>query len=105
MTDFVGHPFWAHPDIRGTFVGNAMTRDMLISHGVPAGKIEITGIPVNPDIAIPKDAAAIRKARAISKGPVVTLIGSAIDDDKVRRMVAGMLEREIRRLALCSRWP
>lgn len=95
VTDFVGHPFWAHPDIAGTFVGNGMTRDMLVSHGVPAGKITVTGIPVDPAIAVPKDAAAIRKERGIPDGAVVTLIGSAIDDDKVNRMVTGMLERDI----------
>jgi len=95
VTDFVGHPFWAHRDIAGTFVGNEMARDMLVSHGVQADKIAVTGIPVDPDIAMAKDVAAIRRERTISDGTVITLIGSAIDDDKVSHMVTGMLEREI----------
>jgi processive 1,2-diacylglycerol beta-glucosyltransferase len=95
VTDFVGHPFWAHPGIAGTFVGNEMTRDMLVSHGVPAESIMVTGIPVNPAIAEPKAREAIRRQRNIGPGALITLIGSAIDDAKVRQMVAGMLAREI----------
>jgi processive 1,2-diacylglycerol beta-glucosyltransferase len=96
VTDFVGHPFWAHPRIAGTFVGNEMTADMLVSHGVPRNSLHVTGIPVNPAIGQPKDVAAIRTQRLLGMGPVVTLIGSGIDDDKVRQMVEGMLLREIR---------
>jgi processive 1,2-diacylglycerol beta-glucosyltransferase len=95
VTDFVGHPFWAHPGIAGTFVGNAMTADMLVSHGVPRQSLHVTGIPVNPDIAFPKNVAAIREQRLLGKGPVITLIGSGIEDDKVRRMAEGILAREI----------
>ncbi|MBK8046811.1 MAG: hypothetical protein IPK16_06610 [Anaerolineales bacterium] len=63
VTDYVGHPFWAHPDVTGTFVGNEMTRDMLVDHGVAADRVHISGIPVNPAIARPKDAAQIRQDR------------------------------------------
>ena len=95
VTDFVGHPFWAHPEVAGTFVGNAMTRDMLVSHGVPAEKLHITGIPVDPAIAKSKDPAAIRRQRDLPDGAVITLIGSAIDDEHVRMIVAGLLERDV----------
>lgn len=95
VTDFVGHPFWAHPGIAGTFVGNGMTRDMLVSHGVPGSTIHVTGIPVDPALAQPKDAAAIRKQHQMGEGTMITLIGSAIDDDKVRYMAAKLLERNI----------
>ncbi len=95
VTDFVGHPFWAHPGIKGTFVGNEMTGDMLVSHGVPRANLHVTGIPVNPNIAEPKNVAAIREQRILGRGHVVTLIGSGIDDDKVRQMVEGILQREV----------
>jgi processive 1,2-diacylglycerol beta-glucosyltransferase len=95
VTDFVGHPFWAHPGIAGTFVGNSMTADMLVSHGVPRSSLHVTGIPVNPAIGQPKDVAAIRAQRLLGMGPVVTLIGSGNEDEKVRRMVQGMLLREM----------
>ena len=95
VTDFVGHPFWAHPGIAGTFVGNDMTADMLVSHGVPRANLHVTGIPVNPSIAQPKNVAAIREQRVLGSGHVITLIGSGIDDEKVRLMAEGILQREV----------
>jgi len=95
VTDFVGHPFWAHPGIAGTFVGNEMTADMLVTHGVPQKSLHVTGIPVDPEIARPKDAAAIRQQRQLGDGPLITLIGSGIEDDKVRRMLQGILSRNV----------
>ena len=95
VTDFVGHPFWAHPSIAGTFVGNEMTADMLVSHGVPRSSLHVTGIPVDPAIAQPKDAAAIRRQRQLGDGPLITLIGSGIEDDKVRNMAQGILARNV----------
>lgn len=95
VTDFVGHPFWAHPNIAGTFVGNEMTADMLVSHGVPRRSLQVTGIPVNPDIAQPKDPGAIRQRHALGDGAVVLLIGSGIENDKVRHIVQGLLARDV----------
>lgn len=95
VTDFVGHPFWAHPAIAGTFVGNDMTADMLVSHGVPRRSLHVTGIPVDPDIALPKAAAAIRQQHGLGAGPVLLLIGSGIENAKVRFMVEGLLARNL----------
>jgi processive 1,2-diacylglycerol beta-glucosyltransferase len=55
----------------------------------------VTGIPVNPDIALPKNAAVIREQRLLGSGPVITLIGSGIGDGKVRQMAEGILQREV----------
>lgn len=95
VTDYVGHPFWAHPELTGTFVGNEMTRDMLSTHGVPAERIFVTGIPVDPAIARPKDAQHIRSKQGLAPGPLILLIGSGIDNDRVRQIATGLLERPI----------
>ena len=95
VTDFVGHPFWAHPDIAATFVGNHLALEMLVSHGVPAERIHVTGIPVDPLLAEAKDAAEIRAQRALGDGNLVTLIASGLDGKMVRKMVEGMLRRSI----------
>jgi processive 1,2-diacylglycerol beta-glucosyltransferase len=95
VTDFVGHPFWAHPRIAGTFVGNDMTADMLVSHGVPRSSLRVTGIPVDPAIAQPKDAGAIRRQYNLGEGAVLLLIGSGIENDKVRHIVQGLLGRDV----------
>ncbi len=95
VTDFVGHPFWAHPDVAATFVGNQLAAEMLVSHGVPAERIHVTGIPVDPLLAEPKDAAALRTQRDLGDGSIVTLIASGLDGAMVRRLVEGMLRRPI----------
>jgi processive 1,2-diacylglycerol beta-glucosyltransferase len=95
VTDFVGHPFWAHPNVAATFVGNQLASEMLVSHGVPVERIHVTGIPVDPLLAEPKDAGAIRAARDLGGGSIVTLIASGLDGEMVRRMVEGMLRRPI----------
>jgi processive 1,2-diacylglycerol beta-glucosyltransferase len=95
VTDFVGHPFWAHPRIAGTFVGNEMTADMLVSHGVPRRSLHVTGIPVNPAIAEPKAPDVIRQQHGLGDGPLILLIGSGIENAKVRRMVEGLLARNV----------
>ena len=69
VTDYVGHPFWAHPGIAGTFVGNGMTADMLVSHGVPRSNLHVTGIPVNPDIALPKNVDGDTRAETAGQWP------------------------------------
>lgn len=95
VTDYVGHPFWAHPGVTGTFVGNDLAKEMLISHGVDAGRIHVTGIPVDPGLADPKDGARIRAQRKLGDGCVITLIASGLDGDDVRKMVVGLLGRAI----------
>lgn len=95
VTDYVGHPFWAHPDLEGTFVGNALAREMLISHGVPGARIHVTGIPVDPGLAQPKDAAAIRARHDLGEGSVITLIASGLAGGMVRGIVEGLLQRPL----------
>jgi processive 1,2-diacylglycerol beta-glucosyltransferase len=95
VTDYVGHPFWAHPDVARTFVGNDLTKEMLISHGVDAARIQVTGIPVDPGLTVAKDGARIRTQRDLGAGSVVTLIASGLDGGMVRRLVEGLLRRPI----------
>ena len=95
VTDYVGHPFWAHPDVAATFVGNQLASEMLVSHGVPADRIHVTGIPVDPLLAETKDVAKIRAQRELGDANIVTLIASGLDGAMVRRMVEGMLHRSI----------
>jgi len=51
ITDFAVHPFWAFPHVDRYFVAAAAVADELAGHGVPRGRIEVTGIPVDPRFA------------------------------------------------------
>ncbi len=76
ITDFTAHPFWAFPHVDHYFVASARVADELTGHGVPANRIEVTGIPVDPRFAetIGRDAARDRFGLERAR-PVVLLMG------------------------------
>lgn len=51
ITDFAAHPFWAFPHVDRYFVAADAVADELAGRGVPRGRIEVTGIPVDPRFA------------------------------------------------------
>lgn len=93
VTDFSAHTFWATPGMDGYFVGAEHTREQLIDRGVAPSLIHITGIPINPEIAEPKDIRAVRKAHTLNRpGAVITLFGGGIENEHVRAIVRGLLQ-------------
>ncbi|NJO82973.1 MAG: galactosyldiacylglycerol synthase [Blastochloris sp.] len=96
ITDYVAHTFWTYPDIDGYFVGSHMVRDQLVERGVSPDIIQITGLPVDPKIAEPKDAAHERQQLDLpADKPVITLFGGGIPAEKIRKIVLSLLERAI----------
>src|SRR6185503_747819 len=51
ITDFAAHPFWAFPYVDRYFVASHQVAEELTGHGVPATRIEVTGIPIDPRFA------------------------------------------------------
>lgn len=95
VTDYTGHVYWVDPIVDGYFVATPETGEMLIRRGVSQEAITVTGIPVDPAIAQPKDPAEIRQARQIVREPVVTLMGGGLNLDRVEQMVEGLLQRNL----------
>lgn len=95
VTDYTGHVFWVHPEIDGYFVGTDATRKMLAQRGVPESLITVTGIPVDPEIATPKDRGEMRARHRLQDGPVITLMGSGLKTETVRQIVTGLLEQNL----------
>jgi processive 1,2-diacylglycerol beta-glucosyltransferase len=46
LTDFVAHRYWAHPKVDLYVVPNEATKATLVSHGVLASRVKVTGIPI-----------------------------------------------------------
>jgi processive 1,2-diacylglycerol beta-glucosyltransferase len=76
ITDFTAHPFWAFPHVDRYFVASDRVADELAGHGVPRGRIEVTGIPVDPRFAcsIGRDQARARFGLDADR-PVVLVMG------------------------------
>ncbi len=76
ITDFVAHPFWAFPHVDRYFVASKQVALELAGHGVPAERIEVTGIPVDPRFARVIGREAARAHFGLDPGrPVVLLMG------------------------------
>jgi processive 1,2-diacylglycerol beta-glucosyltransferase len=92
VTDFFAHSFWVTPDIDGYFVASEMTRSLLVQRGVAPAIIHVSGIPINPAIADPKDPIEMRARHDLpTEGPLVTLFGGGLNVEHVRSIVEGIL--------------
>jgi processive 1,2-diacylglycerol beta-glucosyltransferase len=99
ITDHVAHTFWTYTDIDGYFVGSPKVREQLIERGVAAHQIFVTGIPIDPAIAEPKDKpterAALRLPPAENNQRVITLFGGGMPAQSVRKIAQGLLNSPI----------
>jgi len=93
VTDHAVHTFWLYPDIDGYFVASEMVREQLIERGISGNIIHVTGIPVDPQIATPKDKDAVRVQHDLPReGFVITLFAGGIQNERVRGIVTSILK-------------
>jgi len=93
ITDHAVHSQWITPGVDGYFVASEFPRKLLIDRGVAPAIVHVTGIPVNPDIAHPKELQAMRAQHDLpSAGAVLSLFGGGLVSKRVRRIVEGLLE-------------
>jgi processive 1,2-diacylglycerol beta-glucosyltransferase len=72
VTDYDAHRIWAHDPTERYCVASPVAAASLRAHGVPAGAIEVTGIPVMPAFSAPVDrAAALRSFGLTGERPVI----------------------------------
>ncbi|NTU82112.1 MAG: galactosyldiacylglycerol synthase [Chloroflexales bacterium] len=96
VTDHAAHTFWTYTEIDGYFVGDEQTRDQLIARGVTAAQIIVSGIPIDPTIAEPKDCIDSRARLSLpSEGRIITLFGGGVDNEHIRLIIQGMLRSQI----------
>jgi processive 1,2-diacylglycerol beta-glucosyltransferase len=51
VTDFAVHAFWMHDNVDGYAVATDAMRKTMIARGIPAERVRVTGIPVQPRFA------------------------------------------------------
>lgn len=96
VTDYTGHTYWVCPEVAHYFVPSDTAQRMLIERGVPAERITLVGIPVDPAIGetSQQDRDMLRAKHELAPAPVVTLIGSGLQVARVMQIVTGMLESD-----------
>jgi processive 1,2-diacylglycerol beta-glucosyltransferase len=92
VTDFFAHSFWVTPGIDGYFVGSELTRDVLAARGIAAAIIHVTGIPIDPAIAEPKEMLQMRALHGFPPDqPLITLFGGGLNVERIRSVIEGIL--------------
>lgn len=96
VTDYTGHTYWVCPEVSHYFVPSDTAQSMLVDRGVPAERITLAGIPVDPAIGetSQQDRAMLRAKHELAPAPVVTLIGSGVQVERVMQIVTGVRESD-----------
>ena len=95
ITDHAVHSQWITPGVDGYFVASDFPCKLMVERGVPAAIIHVTGIPVNPAIAEPKEPHAMRALHDLPvDGPVISLFGGGLVPKRARRIVEGLTALE-----------
>ncbi len=76
VTDFDVHRIWVNEGIDVYTVASDYTRDKLLSLGVPAQQIVVTGIPTDAPFAIAHDVPALKKELGLREGIFTVLIAT-----------------------------
>jgi processive 1,2-diacylglycerol beta-glucosyltransferase len=69
VTDLDVHAMWLCQNCEHYFVALDETRAHLEELGVPAAKVSVTGIPIDPVFAVPKDKIAMRRKHGLDHDP------------------------------------
>lgn len=75
ITDYDAHGTWTNAEVNKYLVSTPVVKRKLIAHGIPSGRIEVTGIPVHPTFWTTYDKAEIRRQFKLNPMPTVLVMG------------------------------
>lgn len=106
VTDFDAHAMWFSRHYDRYFVALGETREYLRKHGIDASRISVTGIPINPVFAEPKDKLAMRAKYGLDADrPAILLSAGGFGVGPMQDILEALKEVEhpIQVLALCGK--
>jgi processive 1,2-diacylglycerol beta-glucosyltransferase len=106
VTDFDVHAQWICTKQARYFVALEETRAHLEELGIPAPRITVSGIPIDPAFAIAKDKAALREKYGLRREGVVILISAGgFGVGKIRLLIQPLLRlrHPAQVVAICGR--
>jgi processive 1,2-diacylglycerol beta-glucosyltransferase len=95
ITDYDAHGTWVSSEVNKYLVSTEEVKNKLLSRGIAAHHIEITGIPVHPSFREPQDREAIREEFNLKALPTVMIMGGGwglIDSDALYASIANWKE-------------
>ena len=106
VTDFHFHAFWITRAFNWYFVAQEEDKIHMEALGLPSDRIEITGIPVDPEFARSVDAAAVLLRHGLKPGrPTLLIAGGALGMSPASAVVRQILQldRDFQAIIVCGR--
>lgn len=106
VTDFDVHAMWLCRHYEHYFVALDETRAHLVELGVPASKVSVTGIPIDPVFAQPKDKLAMRARHGLEPDRLTILVSAGgFGVGKVETVFAALskMRHRCQVIAVCGR--
>jgi processive 1,2-diacylglycerol beta-glucosyltransferase len=93
LTDFDLHAMWLCHHFEHYFVAIEETREHLVKLGIPADKVTVTGIPIDPVFGEHKDKLAMRRKLGLRPEPTVVLVSAGgFGVGPIEHLVTSLLE-------------
>jgi processive 1,2-diacylglycerol beta-glucosyltransferase len=106
VTDFDVHAQWLCPNYAHYFVAIDETRAHLEELGVPSGKVTVSGIPIDPVFARPKDKLAMREKHGLRRdGTVILSSAGGFGVGRIDELMSSLLKirHPAQVIAICGR--
>ncbi len=106
VTDYDVHAQWLCPNYAHYFVAIDETRAHLEELGVPAGKVTVSGIPIDPVFAEPKDKLAMREKHGLRPdGAVILSSAGGFGVGRIDELMTSILkiQHPAQVIAICGR--
>ena len=106
VTDFHFHAFWITRAFNWYFVAQEEDKIHMEALGLPSDRIEVTGIPVDPEFARPVDTSAVLLRHGLKPGrPTLLIAGGALGMSPASAVVRQILQldRDFQAIIVCGR--
>jgi processive 1,2-diacylglycerol beta-glucosyltransferase len=106
VTDFHFHAFWITRAFNWYFVAQEDDKIHMEALGLPPDRIKVTGIPVEPDFAMPVDVDAVLRRHGLKPGrPTFLVVGGALGLSPATAVVRQLLnlDRDFQAVIVCGR--
>ncbi len=87
VTDFNIHSLWVQHNLEAYLVGSQEIKDRLIENGIEPIRIHVTGIPINPAFATPKNIVCIKRTIGLTEKPVLLVMGGGLGVGRLTEII------------------